>query len=567
MTDMIKISPSNEKAAIKGGFSTEMVTALGVFFEAQKFCDVVLIASRDDSRISAHRVILCAASEYFMDHLKGSQANEFEIGDISGEILKLILNFIYTASIKITTDTVYEIMQAAVVLKLSTIERECSEFLSKSLDSSNCLPMAIKCTENNCMDLFDKSLMYAAQNFVELTDTEEYLRLDEELLAQILERDDLCVRTEDDVLCTILKWVEYDEPNRANKRANLIKYVRFPLLSQDFLLNKVTHLLPQPEFQGIIIKALKWHLAMGDNRDLLFSGEECKPRKHREQLMLITDGIELGMPIKALIFDPITCNWNSREWPLEPHPSWHTKGIVIDQKVYLASTVVVNGVDHSRIHSFDLNTQEWSILPQMIDQRFSFGMAELNGQLYVCGGHKNNENLCSVEKWDPKSPERWQKVSPMLHKRNPPGLVVFKGLMYAIGSTDDFEHNSFEFYDPETDTWAELCRPGTLRTSVTCCVAKGLLYAVGGRTESGICTIVERYDFEKNTWSEISPSQKFTEYVQCMNWMDRLMVLVETHQEDFKYAVEEYNPKTGQWRFISSFGKEHVSPFLVSNPI
>lgn len=556
--------PSDKTTIIKCEHRREALGKMHLFFEEQRFCDIDLIASKDDFRISAHRVILSAASEYFLAKLKESQANELIIENMSGDILKLILNFIYTASIEISIETVHDIMSAASLFQLNTVESECSEFLSKTLDKSNCLSVAVNCRENNFRELFEKAFMYAAQNFFQIIDEHEFLKLEFELLSQLLKRNDLCVQSEEDVFRGIMLWIEHDKPNRQSHSMELLKCLRFPLLSPEFIVNTVSDALQEPEFQVVIMKALKWHMSP-NNRASLFEEELCKPRNQRGQLILIKGGTERESPLKVEIFDPITATWNCEEWPAKPRPGWYTNGILTNGKLYLACTVVTNGSEENHIDCLDLETKQWSELPPMIGNRFSYGMAELNGQLYAVGGFNGIENLLSVEKWDPNSPEKWQVVAPMQSKRNKPGVTVYNGLMYAFGCTEDFDSNSFEFYDPQTNTWAELTPPGESRASVGMCAVKGLLYAVGGRTATGICTMVERYDFKSDTWSELSPSGKYQEYIQCVGWMNRLLVLAESHEGDSKHAVEEYNPEKGKWRVINTFGKDQGTALLVSN--
>ncbi|XP_055837130.1 kelch-like protein diablo [Episyrphus balteatus] len=562
----VQQSLTDKTAVIRCENRRETLSKMQLFFEQQRFCDVELIAAKDNFRISAHRIILSAASEYFLGLLQKPEITELTIDDVDGNILKLLLNFIYTASIEISSETVYDIMRTSSLFKLNTVEAECSEFLSRSLDKTNCLGVALNCKENNYRELFEKAFMFAAQHFIQIIDEEEFLTLELELLVQLLKRNDLCVRSEEDVFRGIIRWIEHDKTNRESHSMELLSYLRFPLLTPEFIVNKVGDALPAPEFQVLIMKALKWHMSPA-NRASLFSEELCRPRNQRGQLILIKSGTELEMPLNAEVFDPITGAWSSEEWPAKPEPCWYTNGILINEKVYLACTTVVGGRETNCVHCYDLETQEWTVLPPMIGRRFSFGMAELNGQLYAVGGHNGTDNLYSVEKWDPNSPQRWQEVAPMQKERNQPGVTVCNGLMYAIGSTGDFDHNSFEFYDPQTNTWAELTPPIQARTSVGLCVVKGLLYAVGGRTETGICTMIERYDFQSDTWSEISPSGKFQQYIQCVTWMNRLLVLVEMNEGEFKHIVEEYNPETGKWRVINSFGKDHGTAILVSNRI
>ncbi|XP_055920249.1 kelch-like protein 1 [Eupeodes corollae] len=559
----LKPSLSEKTATVKCENRKETFSKMKTFFDDQRFCDVDLIAGLDNFRISAHRIILLAASEYFLEVLQDPEVTDFVIAGVNGETLKILLNFIYTTTIEISSETIHDIMNASSFLKLSNIEAECSQYLSESIELSNCLSLAATCKKNNYNKLFERAIMYAARNFVHIIEEEEFLELDVEYLRQLLKRDDLCVRSEEEVFHGIMRWIAHDKPGRECHCLKLLSHLRFPLLTPEFIVTEVSDALPAPECQAVIMKALKWHMSPA-NRSSLFEEALCKPRNQRGEVILLKGGTEEEVPLIADVLDLITGNWHSQEWPINEVCGWYTNGIHIEGKVFLACTVDVNNTEVSCVQCFNLTTKEWSNLPKMTKRRFSFGMVELNGHLYAVGGHNGSINLCSVERLDLNSLTKWQEVTPMLMERSQPGVVAFNGLLYAFGSNSDFEHTTFEFYDPQTNTWAELTPPSEARIGVGLCVVKGLLYAVGGFTNNGICTMVERYDFQTDSWTEISPSGLYQQYIQCISWKNRLLLLVDMAEGDFKHIIEEYNPETNEWRTIQSFAKDHGTAILIS---
>ena len=88
-----------------------------------------------------------------------------------------------------------------------------------------------------------------------------------------------------------------------------------------------------------------------------------------------------------------------------------------------------------------------------------YGVGVFNDKIYVAGGMGQTENeesvnLDIVEVYDPKTNE-WSSVANMNLVRTSPAMLAFDGKLFALGSQDDGDvgRDTWEFYDPELDTW------------------------------------------------------------------------------------------------------------------
>lgn len=98
----------------------------------------------------------------------------------------------------------------------------------------------------------------------------------------------------------------------------------------------------------------------------------------------------------------------------------------------------------------------WIGLAQMPTARNAFGVAALDGQIYVAGG--------------------WAR-SPS-----------------CANAADSCWSAALESYDPRTDSWTVRASLLTPRNSFALAAARGRLYAFGGYTEGGLTASVEEYD-------------------------------------------------------------------------
>lgn len=85
------------------------------------------------------------------------------------------------------------------------------------------------------------------------------------------------------------------------------------------------------------------------------------------------------------------------------------------------------------------------------------------------------------------------------------------GLFYTAGGRLFGSRNDLWSYDPASDTWAVLAPMNVARTGFPLVTVGNALYAIGGRRNpggpcgGGALTSVERYDIDKNTWTQVAP--------------------------------------------------------------
>uniref|UniRef100_A0AAY5ELV5 Kelch-like family member 3 n=1 Tax=Electrophorus electricus TaxID=8005 RepID=A0AAY5ELV5_ELEEL len=92
-----------------------------------------------------------------------SKAPCVEIRDMDGQTLRKLVDYIYTAEIEVSEDSVQVLLAAAGLLQLMDVRQACCEFLQSQLHPTNCLGIRAFADLHTCTDLLRQAHAYAGQ--------------------------------------------------------------------------------------------------------------------------------------------------------------------------------------------------------------------------------------------------------------------------------------------------------------------------------------------------------------------------------------------------------------------
>ncbi|KAL1520551.1 hypothetical protein AB1Y20_022127 [Prymnesium parvum] len=156
-------------------------------------------------------------------------------------------------------------------------------------------------------------------------------------------------------------------------------------------------------------------------------------------------------------FNPATNLWTS----VAPFSTCRNGvgAVALAGKIYAAGGVGGDSDDDDEawcsMECYDPMTDQWSHVRPMKLRRAFFGMAALDGKLYISGGVVDDEGLSSVEAYDPITDE-WTQLEPMLSRRSFHAMVAFQGKLYVFCGKDydtRCTRSCVEVYDPATGKW------------------------------------------------------------------------------------------------------------------
>lgn len=358
----------------------------------EKLCDITIQV--EETQFKAHKIVLAGSSPYFeamfAGELEESRQSTVIIHDISPHIMSMLLDYCYTSTIEITQDNAQELLPAAGILQLNWVREMCCEFIHHQLDSTNCLGIRCFADTHSCLTLQEAADVYAQQHYLEVLDSREFLELNSEDLATLLESEDLNVQSEEQVFESVMTWVKHDVDQRKKYLAAVLKHVRLPLLDRAYLVSKVglEPLIRQNEDCRDLVDEAKDYLLLPEQRSQL-SGPRTTPRR----------------PMRS-------------------------------DEVLFAVGGWCSGDAISLVEKYNTRTNEWKVAATMSKRRCGVGIAVLGELLYAIGGHDGSSYLNSVERYDPKTNQWSANLAPTSSCRTSIGVGILEGQVYAIGGQD-----------------------------------------------------------------------------------------------------------------------------------
>lgn len=518
----------------------------------RKLCDVLI--KLDGAKFHAHKNILCGCSPYFRalftNAVYAPDKHQYDIPDVSSEIMVLIMDYAYTRHINITEENVCELLITADYLAVSDLVNKCSVFLRAQLCRENCIGIWHFAHVYSCQNLAQQAFQFILLNFEEMVHvSEEFLDLTVEQMNEIIKNDQLNVRQENVVFEAILQWIKHAPQKRNALIEVLLPRVRMALLNHDYFIDNVISnalVADNEPCKPTIISILKSMYGLIPNEAL--SPELTRPRLPSAVLLAI-GGWSSGGPTNTIEvydtradcwlnvtcddesprayhgtvylngfvyciggfdgenyfssvrrFNPVTRTW-AQAGPMHSHRCY-VSTCVLDSRIY-----AMGGFDgHERLNTverYEPEPNQWSMMAPMHAQRSDASATALNGKVYICGGFDGNECLFTAEYYSPQS-DQWTLIPAMSSRRSGVGVTAYGGEVYAVGGFDGVSRlRNAEAYNPQTDSWRHVTAMSSQRSNFGIQVVDDLLFVVGGYNGFTTTCNIECYDKRTDEWYKV----------------------------------------------------------------
>ncbi|XP_037959722.1 actin-binding protein IPP [Teleopsis dalmanni] len=533
--------------------------------EQSRFCDVEIVAG--GVTFNAHRAVLSAASAYFEAMFRPELGlNEVKqksviLHTIDGEILSILLEFIYTGRCEITQTNVQELLAAADMLQLHEVVDGCCEFLCRELHASNALGILRFAEAHSCESLAKSALNFVHSNFPAITLEDEFLDTPQTLLSQLLTSELLRVDSESQVFQAALRWIKHDVTQRRCFVFDILSHVRLALVP----VKVIDQALKDCRDMSVKIALRSICRDIASKRGQLVPLRVC-PRQLAKKNIYIIGGSRRETPRTwnpaDSIFETVAkFDIFRREWS-ETAPMEIGRilpGVAaLNGKIYViggerGSQILANG------EVYDPQNDVWAPIAPMITPRCEFGLCTMGGNLFAVGGWIGDDIGGSMESYNPES-NVWKFIGSLPEPRFSMGVVSFEGLIYIVGGcTTSCRHlPDLISYNPVTEEWQPLARMQTARCQMGVAILDRFLYVVGGNSSAqDVLSSVERYSFDENKWSTVC-SMSVPRAIPAVAAADGLLYVAGGDQpcEEVNFyrahitisAVECYDPLSDTWK-------------------
>ncbi|CAD7085877.1 unnamed protein product [Hermetia illucens] len=562
---MMSTTTTERRPYTSSQYAQKVLTNLCQLRQDSRFCDVEIIAG--EVTLSAHRAVLSASSEYFeamfrpeLGLSEGKQKSVI-LHSIDPEILKILLDFIYTGRIHITQINVQELLAAADMLQLHEVVDGCCEFLCRELHATNALGILRFAEAHNCKELAESAFNFINSHFPLVALEDEFLDTPQTLLSRLLRSEYLRVDSESQVFQAALRWIKHDVKQRRCFVFEILQHVRLALLPVRLFDDAMKDC--HDVSLNVALRSMRRDISSKRGQLVPLS---VRPRVSAKKSIYIIGGSRRERTNCG--WDPADCIFESvakfdtfrKEWseiaPMEIGRI--LPGVaVLNGKIYVVggergSQILANG------EVYDPQNNSWKPIAPMTVPRCEFGLCTVGGTLYAVGGWVCDDIGGTIECYDPIK-DTWTFVGDMPEPRFSMGVVSYDGLIYIVGGCTAASRYLTDLicYNPVTQEWSSLARMQTARCQMGVAVLDKHLYVVGGTSSNhDVLQTVERYSFEEDKWVMVTP-MSVNRAIPAVASADGLLYVAggdQTCEVNFYRAqvtissVECYDPVSDTWR-------------------
>ncbi|ESP01319.1 hypothetical protein LOTGIDRAFT_157498 [Lottia gigantea] len=523
----------------------EALEIMNILLRTNKLCDVTLAVGEE--KFLVHKIVLAAASPYFRAMFTGGMREEemsvIHLHGISACTLSSLIEFAYTAEIRINELNVCYLLSAATMFQMTHVVEACSVFLEHQLDPSNCIGISNFASEHGCTELESKAKTFILKNFCEVIKCDEFLMLSPCQMISLIKQDELNIKCESEVFQAVIRWVEYDPDKRLLKLENLLNAVRLHFLSPCFL---------ESQLKGckILQKMPQCLQTLSEKLKKLQLHEKCPERPRRfSPLVVFCAGGYLRQSLSNFeCYNPQLNQWSRLPDLLVPRSglsACHARGTLY--VIGGRNNSPDGNMDSASADMYDTLRNAWTPRTPMTVPRNRVGVAVIDNMIYAVGGSQGQQHHCSAERYDPDL-DQWKAVASMSTKRIGVGCAVVNRLLFAVGGYDGQNRlRSVERYNPEKDEWNFVAPMNTMRSGAGVATMDSFIYAVGGYDSNCQLRTVERYCVESNTWKFVASMNSPRSALSVAVIDDKLYALGGYDGEDFLSSVECYDADKDEW--------------------
>ncbi|XP_033834470.1 kelch-like protein 10 [Periophthalmus magnuspinnatus] len=506
----------------------------------------------------AHKLVLCSCSTYFkalFTNWSSPDRQDFDISDVSADIMEIILDYCYTQVVHITPENIQALFIAADFLGVSGITQACCQVMKEQLSPSNCIAVWGLTNQYHYPELKKQVFSYILKHFEDVvSSSEEFLHLSREDLCSIIDEDQLNVKEESTVFEAVLRWVSHAPQERITHLANLLTKVRLALVPLDYFFQQVqgNNLLQNNrECMVVVIRIISVMLdARVRESNVSLSSRLARPRLP-QALLLSIGGWSGANPVNNIeVYDNHANRWvavaNNDRTPRAYHGTVFLNGCV-----YL-----IGGFDgvvrFNTTHKYDLANHTWQEVAPMHSPRCYVSVALLDGLIYAMGGHNGDVRLETVERYSPET-NQWTMISPMNEQRSDANSTAYDGKIYICGGFNGEQVlDTAECYNPLTDQWTMISNMTNRRSGVSVIAYANEIYAVGGFSGMARLNTMEAYNPRTNTWRPL-PDLLYGRSNFSIGVVDeRLYVVGGFNGSTTINRVECFDVKTGVWSEVQN---------------
>ena len=433
---------------------------LGQLYKDERYTDVTI--NVDGRFFKCHKVVLSAVSEFFnsmfSSSLKEATQQTVQLKDLKPKVFEDFLSFIYGEGDTIDNENVEDLFRLSSMLQIESLQSECQDFLSQSLDSYNCIGVWKLAKVYSSKLLETTSWQYIMHNFSKIADSETEIKmLDHHEFASIVSDNSLNIIDEEHVCRAFITWFQHNTEDKEDFLHDVFKHLRLSLVSLDFILDEldvIQHIHDSPKCLELIRRAIKFHSLPARRQEFnVYRDSFRKNSDHEHMLVVIGRRTKLN---GESTMEFIGYNKEKNQW----YTMNQIPGGIGDEFAtcsYGHNLMITGGTEKSTAClSYSSRTGKWSTRSDLIHGRYRHVMVAVNNSIFVLGGYSFG-TLQSIEEYDLFN-DTWTSAGDLALPVDAAAASVLGQKVYIFGGWLGFaeETGVIQCYDTVTQTCTEL---------------------------------------------------------------------------------------------------------------
>ncbi|XP_056019692.1 kelch-like protein 24 [Ostrea edulis] len=424
-------------------------------YKTQRFTDVIIHV--EDQSFRCHRVVLSSVSSYFdvmfSSGMMESNSMSTTIHNVSSQTFDEVLQYIYFGKDIIEPDNVGELLQVSAMLQIAHLQFECEEFILGNVDVNNCLGVWKLGISHNIESLTESSQPFLLSKFDEISQSDDFLKLEKDELDLIL-RDERLISSGEEIVCKALfRWIEADETRRKVALPDLFENIRLTSVSLEYLLDHLDqhpYILEHESCHKEVKNAIKYHALPSRRQELMWDEKPYRYNAEQEMVLavvgkrLASDGL--------IVTEFMGYSFSNKRWvALQPiHTPLGDEFAVCS---YGNDIFITGGTSNmTSCLRYSAKFSQWWKRSPMCCGRYRHSMVAVRDSLYVLGGY-NFGTLSSIERYDMET-EKWESVGELNYGVDKCSAAVMDKKVFILGSCSSFAAKTagIQCFDTRTGT-------------------------------------------------------------------------------------------------------------------
>ncbi len=510
----------------------KVLAGLGALQVDGTLCDIELKA--EEQTIPAHKNVLTVSTPYFEAMFTGQfeekNAHVVEVKGVSFVGLKNVVDYIYTAKIKINAKNIEDILPAAHLLQMEDMVKECKKWMSEKITKTNCFTFLRLAEKYNIETVETAIIEFVLKNFRAVSETKGFADISKEALCRYLSSDFLKTEMEEyTVYKAAKKWITKNKITDNAIVFDIMKNVRFALIPPITLSEQVTAddmIDDNKDCRKLVSEAMKYHV---DVHNQPFYKENMNKPRGTTGILIIPNGQRKGNKYTASEIGNID---------FLPFPAFEPTRL----SKSLNAAIVYNSMCAMQINNFmflfgaksvddcdgyqnftlryNASNDSWmkmDPIPRETMVGSAITCSENKKEIFLVGGlhvHPEMEFRIQADKITPGVYIYGIPNNSWTKSRNLPNRLVYSAttmlgnLVYVTGGYSSLEQNENSVYafDTKGKIWLTKAKMKHKRCQHTLDAVNGKLYAIAGRLvdmDPNCVASVEAYDPLSDQWTEV----------------------------------------------------------------